>query len=142
MQTLKQKYFSNIFVSWYLQIPIVFYLIIVPFHSKQILPSILSFYKITLMSIYKFFKLTRRNETDAYHAASYCFYVFLFVSYTKKATKRTTRFFKQFTTRRRCWTIGGLHGVISEISSDKKKVTLDCEGALFDFDQQSIRSKK
>ena len=39
-------------------------------------------------------------------------------------------------------TIGGLHGVISEISSDKKKVTLDCEGALFDFDQQSIRSKK
>ncbi|EOI6548065.1 MULTISPECIES: preprotein translocase subunit YajC [Enterococcus] len=39
-------------------------------------------------------------------------------------------------------TIGGLHGVISEISSDKKKVTLDCEGALFDFDQQSIRAKK
>ena len=39
-------------------------------------------------------------------------------------------------------TIGGLHGVISEISSDKKKVTLDCEGALFDFDQQSIRTKK
>lgn len=39
-------------------------------------------------------------------------------------------------------TIGGLHGVISEISSDKKKVTLDCEGALFEFDQQSIRSKK
>lgn len=39
-------------------------------------------------------------------------------------------------------TIGGLHGVISEISSNKKKVTLDCEGALFDFDQQSIRAKK
>ncbi|MFG5536716.1 preprotein translocase subunit YajC [Enterococcus faecalis] len=39
-------------------------------------------------------------------------------------------------------TIGGLHGVISEISSDKKKVTLDCEGALFDFDHQSIRAKK
>ncbi|EHZ0460792.1 preprotein translocase subunit YajC [Enterococcus faecalis] len=39
-------------------------------------------------------------------------------------------------------TIGGLHGVISEISSNKKKVTLDCEGALFDFDQQSIRTKK
>nr|WP_275887646.1 preprotein translocase subunit YajC [Enterococcus faecalis] len=39
-------------------------------------------------------------------------------------------------------TIGGLHGVISEISSDKKKVTLDCEGAFFDFDQQSIRAKK
>ncbi|KAJ67398.1 preprotein translocase subunit YajC [Enterococcus faecalis] len=39
-------------------------------------------------------------------------------------------------------TIGGLHGVIYEISSDKKKVTLDCEGALFEFDQQSIRAKK
>lgn len=39
-------------------------------------------------------------------------------------------------------TIWGLYGVISEISSDKKKVTLDCEGALFDFDQQSIRTKK
>lgn len=39
-------------------------------------------------------------------------------------------------------TIGGLHGVISEISSDKKKVTLDCEGALFDFNQKSIRVRK
>ena len=39
-------------------------------------------------------------------------------------------------------TIGRLHGVISEISSNKKKVTLDCAGALFDFDQQSIRTKK
>ncbi|ETC91458.1 TPA: preprotein translocase subunit YajC [Enterococcus faecalis] len=39
-------------------------------------------------------------------------------------------------------TIGGLHGVISEISSNKKKVTLDCAGALFKFDQQSIRAKK
>ncbi len=38
--------------------------------------------------------------------------------------------------------IGRLHGVISEISSDKKKVTLDYEGALFDFNQQSIRAKK
>ena len=39
-------------------------------------------------------------------------------------------------------TIGGLHGVISEISSDKKKVTLDCEGAFFDFYKKTIIPKK
>ncbi|MGL9966449.1 hypothetical protein IGK25_002607 [Enterococcus sp. DIV1614a] len=32
-----------------------------------------------------------------------------------------------------------LHGVIS---SDKKKITLDCEVTFFDFNQQSIREKK
>ena len=91
------------------------------------------------MSIYKFFKLTRRNETDAYHAASYCCYVFLSVSYTKKERQD---FLNNLQPGDAVVTIGGLHGVISEISSDKKKVTLDCEGAFFDFDQQSIRAKK
>ncbi|MDN6218317.1 MAG: preprotein translocase subunit YajC [Enterococcus sp.] len=37
-------------------------------------------------------------------------------------------------------TIGGLHGVISEINSDDKTVTLDCEGIYLVFDRSSIRT--
>ncbi|WP_438840404.1 preprotein translocase subunit YajC [Enterococcus sp. AZ050] len=88
------------------------------------------------------FKLTRRNETDAYHAVSHCCYVFLSVSYKKKQQKERQDFLSNLQPGDAVVTIGGLHGVISEISSDKKKGTLDCEGALFDFDQQSIRTKK
>ncbi|WP_311796509.1 preprotein translocase subunit YajC [Enterococcus pseudoavium] len=36
-------------------------------------------------------------------------------------------------------TIGGLHGVISEINSTEKTVTLDCEGIFLVFDRASIK---
>ncbi|GEQ54286.1 preprotein translocase subunit YajC [Tetragenococcus koreensis] len=39
-------------------------------------------------------------------------------------------------------TIGGLHGVVSEIDEDKKTVTLDCEGIFLEFDRASIRTVK
>ncbi|MDN6639275.1 MAG: preprotein translocase subunit YajC [Tetragenococcus sp.] len=39
-------------------------------------------------------------------------------------------------------TIGGLHGVVSEIDDDKKTVTLDCEGIFLEFDRASIRTVK
>lgn len=35
-------------------------------------------------------------------------------------------------------TIGGLHGVISEIDDTKKTVTLDCEGVYLEFDRHAI----
>lgn len=37
-------------------------------------------------------------------------------------------------------TIGGLHGVISEIDEAEKTVTLDCEGIFLVFDRQAIRT--
>ena len=39
-------------------------------------------------------------------------------------------------------TIGGLHGVISEINNSDKTVTLDCEGIYLIFDRASIRTVK
>ncbi|MFC0234197.1 preprotein translocase subunit YajC [Vagococcus entomophilus] len=35
-------------------------------------------------------------------------------------------------------TIGGLHGVISEINEEKKTVTLDCEGIYLEFNRSAI----
>ncbi|MBO0482780.1 preprotein translocase subunit YajC [Candidatus Enterococcus courvalinii] len=39
-------------------------------------------------------------------------------------------------------TIGGLHGVISEIDEDKRTVVLDCEGIFLEFDRASIKTVK
>lgn len=39
-------------------------------------------------------------------------------------------------------TIGGLHGIISEIDEVNKTVTLDCEGIFLEFDRASIRTVK
>lgn len=35
-------------------------------------------------------------------------------------------------------TIGGLHGVVDEISTDKKNVVLDCEGIYLTFERRAI----
>lgn len=35
-------------------------------------------------------------------------------------------------------TIGGLHGVISEINTEKSTVTLDCEGIFLEFNRIAI----
>ncbi len=64
-------------------------------------------------------------------------YFYLFRT-QKKQQKERQDFFNNLQPGDAVVTIGRLHGVISEISSDKKKVTLDCEGAFFDFDKQSI----
>lgn len=39
-------------------------------------------------------------------------------------------------------TIGGLHGVISEIDNDKKTVFIDCEGIILEFDRAAIKTVK
>lgn len=39
-------------------------------------------------------------------------------------------------------TIGGLHGVISEIDKEKGTITLDCEGIYLEFERNSIKSSK
>nr|WP_324254750.1 MULTISPECIES: preprotein translocase subunit YajC [unclassified Enterococcus] len=39
-------------------------------------------------------------------------------------------------------TIGGLHGVVSEIDSVNKTVFIDCEGIILEFDHSAIRTVK
>lgn len=39
-------------------------------------------------------------------------------------------------------TIGGLHGVISEIDNTARTVTIDCEGIYLEFDRTAIRTVK
>lgn len=39
-------------------------------------------------------------------------------------------------------TIGGLHGVISEIDADKRTVLIDCEGIILEFDRAAIKTVK
>lgn len=39
-------------------------------------------------------------------------------------------------------TIGGLHGVLSEIDTEKRTVTIDCEGIYLVFDRAAIRTVK
>lgn len=39
-------------------------------------------------------------------------------------------------------TIGGLHGVISEIDNEKNTVLIDCEGIILEFDRAAIKTVK
>jgi len=39
-------------------------------------------------------------------------------------------------------TIGGLHGVLSEVNTEKSTVIIDCEGIFFEFDRSAIRTVK
>lgn len=39
-------------------------------------------------------------------------------------------------------TIGGLHGVLSEVNTEKSTVIIDCEGIFLEFDHSAIRTVK
>ncbi|MFS0934964.1 preprotein translocase subunit YajC [Enterococcus sp. 3G6_DIV0642] len=39
-------------------------------------------------------------------------------------------------------TIGGLHGVLSEVNTEKSTVIIDCEGIFLEFDRSAIRIVK
>ena len=39
-------------------------------------------------------------------------------------------------------TIGGLHGVVSEIDNEKRAVVLDCEGIFLEYDRAAIKTVK
>jgi preprotein translocase subunit YajC len=39
-------------------------------------------------------------------------------------------------------TIGGLHGVLSEVNTVKSTVIIDCEGIFLEFDRSAIRTVK
>lgn len=39
-------------------------------------------------------------------------------------------------------TIGGLHGVISEINNEERTIFIDCEGIILEFDRAAIKTAK
>jgi len=39
-------------------------------------------------------------------------------------------------------TIGGLHGVLYEVNTEKSTVIIDCEGIFLEFDRSAIRTVK
>ncbi|MEQ7061176.1 preprotein translocase subunit YajC [Enterococcus hirae] len=39
-------------------------------------------------------------------------------------------------------TIGGLHGVVSEINNEKRTVVIDCEGIFLEYDRAAIKTVK
>ncbi|WP_394896682.1 preprotein translocase subunit YajC [Enterococcus hirae] len=39
-------------------------------------------------------------------------------------------------------TIGGLHGVVSEIDNEKRTVVIDCEGIFLEYDRAAIKTVK
>lgn len=39
-------------------------------------------------------------------------------------------------------TIGGLHGIVSEIDNEKRTVIIDCEGIFLEYDRAAIKTVK
>mgnify|MGYP003410943164 FL=1 len=60
----------------------------------------------------------------------------------KKQKQERQKLMDSITVGSRVITIGGLHGVISEVNSDKNTVVLDCEGIYLEFERTSIRTVK
>lgn len=60
----------------------------------------------------------------------------------KKQQQERQKLMDSITTGSRVVTIGGLHGIVSEVNDDKKTVVLDCEGIYLEFDRTSIRTVK
>lgn len=60
----------------------------------------------------------------------------------KKQQQQRQNLLNSMTQGSRVVTIGGLHGVISEINESKNTVVIDCEGIFLEFDRVAIRTVK
>lgn len=60
----------------------------------------------------------------------------------KKQQQERQKLMDSITVGSRVITAGGLHGVISEVNTDKNTVVLDCEGIYLEFERASIRTVK
>lgn len=63
---------------------------------------------------------------------------FLLIRPQQKQQKKTQEMLDSITTGDSVITIGGLHGVVDEVSADKKNVVLDCEGIYLTFERRAI----
>ncbi|MHC5269145.1 preprotein translocase subunit YajC [Enterococcus sp. LJL98] len=60
----------------------------------------------------------------------------------KKQQQERQNLMDSITVGSRVVTVGGLHGVVSEINKDKNTVVLDCEGIYLEFERASMRTVK
>lgn len=63
---------------------------------------------------------------------------FLLVRPQQKQQKKTQAMLDSIQPGDSVITIGGLHGIVDEISADKKNVVLDCEGIYLTFERRAI----
>jgi preprotein translocase, YajC subunit len=60
----------------------------------------------------------------------------------KKQQQKRQDVLNSMTPGSRVVTIGGLHGVLSEVNESKNTVIVDCEGIFLEFDRAAIRTVK
>ena len=60
----------------------------------------------------------------------------------KKQQQKRQEVLNSMTPGSRVVTIGGLHGVLSEVNESKNTVVVDCEGIFLEFDRAAIRTVK
>lgn len=58
----------------------------------------------------------------------------------KKQQQQRNQFLESIHVGDKITTIGGLHGVVHEIDSETKVITIDCDGVYLDFDLQAIKN--
>lgn len=63
---------------------------------------------------------------------------FILIRPQKKQQKKTQDMLSQIKPGDSVVTIGGLHGVVDEIDTQKNTVTLDCEGIFLTFEKRAI----
>lgn len=78
------------------------------------------------------------NACDVYRAISNV----VLCHVRKETTARTSNLLDSMKPGDSVVTIGGLHGVVSEIDNDKRTVVLDCEGIFLEYDRAAIKTVK
>lgn len=63
---------------------------------------------------------------------------FILIRPQKKQQKKTQDMLNQIKPGDPVVTIGGLHGVVEEVDTQKNTVTLDCEGIFLTFEKRAI----
>lgn len=66
--------------------------------------------------------------------------MFFFQRSQKKQQQKREETLNSMTPGSHIVTIGGLHGVISEVNTEKQTVIIDCEGIFLEFERSAIRT--
>lgn len=66
--------------------------------------------------------------------------MFFFQRSQKKQQQKREETLNSMTPGSHVVTIGGLHGVISEVNTEKQTVVIDCEGIFLEFERSAIRT--
>ena len=63
---------------------------------------------------------------------------FLMIRPQQKAAKKAQEMLDSLEKGDAVGTIGGLHGIIDEVSADEKTIVLDCEGIYLTFERRAV----